>query len=568
MGNHRSDWQAQDLGPWGAGRFLGEIKPYLYFVLFVSFWINILMLTPTIYMLQVFDRFLISKSAFTLIAATLVALVLYGFMFLSEWFRSRILVRLGVHFDNAMNRRVFRAAFNQSLASRSANPMQPFADLAVVRQFLTGNGIIAVSDVPWIPVYVLIAFFLHPVLGLTIFAFVAIFFVLAWGYRRFLEGDELERMEVNTAASGYLQFKLRNAETVAAHGMLGHLTARWNSLHERQTAVNFAYHKRLEKFRALLKIVQHSEQSLTLAVGALLVIDGQLSIGSMIAANLIVTRACQPIQLAVQSWHEGAAAWGAYNRLRAVLATLDEQSAPDARVTLTGRIATRDLIAFAPGRERPILEGISVDFEPGTISVIVGPSGSGKSTLVRNLLGIWPDRHGEVLYDEHELAALGHVSLGEHIGYLPQDIEMFPGTVAENIAAFGEIDAAQIVAAARLAGVHELILKLPRGYETEAGQAGRFLSGGQRQRLAIARAVYGQPKVLILDEPNASLDDVGEAALVRTLSQLKSQGSTIIVVAHRGGVLNIADRLVMLQDGKLAGIGAPPAAPTPITVGN
>lgn len=566
MSNTHSEPSSEIGQRWKGVQFSREIKSYIYFVLFVSFWINILMLTPTVYMLQIFDRFLISKSAFTLIAATIVAIVLYFFMFLSEWFRSKILVRLGVDFDNNLNKRIFRASFENSLSSRVVSPAQAFADLSQVRHFITGNGLIAATDVPWIPVYVLIAFFLHPVLGFTIFFFVAVFFVLAWGYRRFLEGDELARMQINAEASSYLQSKLRNAETVAAHGMLGALTARWTRLYERQVAANFSYHQRLEKFRSLLKVVQYSEQSLTLAIGALLVIDGQLSIGSMIAANLIVTRACQPIQLAVQSWHEGAGAWAAFKRIQLLLNDTPEPR-PASEVDLTGFIETRNLVALAEGRERPILNGVNLEFRPGTISAVVGPSGSGKSTLVRNLLGIWQEREGEVFFDNYEVTSLGHETLGRHIGYLPQDIEMFPGSVAENIAGFGELDAAQIVAAAKLAGVHELILKLPKGYETEAGQAGRYLSGGQRQRLAIARAIYGQPKVLVLDEPNASLDDVGEAALVRTLEELRQLGSTIIVVAHRGGVLKIADRIVVLQDGKLAGITTP-ASVNPINTGN
>jgi ATP-binding cassette subfamily C exporter for protease/lipase len=537
----------------GVFRLSKEVKNYLYFIMFVGFWINLLMLTPTIYMLQVFDRFLRSKSDFTLIAATMIATTLYGFMFFSEWFRSRVLVRLGVHFDDKLNRDVFRGAFEKALSSKSVNPVQYFSDLSQVRQFITGNGIIAATDVPWIPVYILIAFLLHPVLGLTIFAFVGIFLGLVLWNRKFLEVDELSRAQINSEANGYLQLKLRNAETVAAHGMLGRLNQRWTSLYERQTDANFAYHERLEKFRSLLKVVQYSQQSLTLAVGALLVIDGQLSIGSMIAANLIVSRACQPIQLLVQSWQEGASAWAAFGRLRELLASVPEDQ-PLHDVPLTGLVSTRDLTAHAQGREKAILDGINLTFQPGTISVIVGPSGSGKSTLVRNILGIWPERSGEIYFDGFEVSDLGHRALGSHVGYLPQDVEMFPGSVADNIAAFGAIEPGSIVAAAQLAGVHELILRLPKGYETEAGQAGQFLSGGQRQRLGIARAVYGQPKILVLDEPNASLDDVGEAALVRTLQQLRSAGSTIIVVAHRGSVMSIADRLILLQDGKLSAI--------------
>lgn len=511
------------------------------------------MLTPTLYMLQVFDRFLISKNVFTLVTVTLICSGLYLFLFFAEWLRSRVIIRAGIVLDEALNRKIFRAAFGQSLSSQVKNPAQAFSDLSQVRQFITGNGAIALTDVPWIPVYVLIAFFLHPILGATVLFFVAVLFAMTWVYRKYLEGDEVARVQANIDAGNYLQLKLRNAEAISAHGMLSRLTARWESLYDRQIDANFAYHERLETFRSILKVIQYAQQSLTLAVGALLVIDDRLTIGAMIAANVIVTRACQPIQLAVQSWSEGSQAWGAYGRLKLLLEHFPEPQERDVE-EFSGLITLKNLEAWAEPGPKVILDGISLDFRPGTISMIVGPSGSGKSTLLRNILGIWPERRGSIEFDGNEVAELGSETFRKIVGYLPQDIELFPGTIADNIAAFGALDPEKIVEAARLAEVHDLILRLPKGYETEAGQAGQYLSGGQRQRLAIARAVYNKPKILVMDEPNASLDDVGEAALLRTVNALREQGSTIIIVAHRGTIMAAANRLIIMQAGKVAGI--------------
>lgn len=542
-----------------------NMKRYFWFLLFISFWANILMLTPTLYMLQVFDRFLISKNVLTLVTVTLICSGLYAFLFFAEWLRSKIIVRAGIAMDEALSQKIFRSAFEQSLTSRVRNPSQAFTDLTQVRQFVTGNGAIALMDVPWIPIYVAIAFFLHPVLGATILFFVALLFSLTWYYRKYLEGDEVARIQANMDASNYLQLKLRNAEAISAHGMLGRLTERWEALYERQIDANFAYHERLERFRSALKIVQYSQQSLTLAVGALLVIDDQISVGMMIAANVIVSRACQPIQLAVQSWSEGANAWGAYGRLSELLEAYPETAFTEC-ASLSGRISIKDLEAWVEPEHKVILDQISLEFNPGTVSLVVGPSGSGKSTLVRNILGIWKERSGTVRFDNYDVDELGPDTFRDHIGYLPQDIELFPGSIADNIAAFGKLDAKKIVTAAKLAEVHDLILRLPRGYETEAGQAGQYLSGGQRQRLAIARAVYNNPKILVMDEPNASLDDVGEAALLRTVTNLKERGSTVIIVAHRGTITQAASRIILMQAGKVAAINEIPSAPKSVAL--
>lgn len=530
-----------------------DVAKYFWFVVFISFWGNILMLTPTLYMLQVFDRFLISKNVFTLVTVTLICCGLYLFLFFAEWLRSKVIIRAGIGIDEALNRKIFRAAFAQSVSSQVKNPAQAFSDLSQVRQFVTGNGAIALTDVPWIPVYVLIAFFLHPILGATVLVFVASLFAMTWVYRKYLEGDEVARVQANIDAGNYLQLKLRNAEAISAHGMLSRLTARWEALYDRQIDANFAYHERLETFRSILKVIQYAQQSLTLAVGALLVIDDRLTVGAMIAANVIVSRACQPIQLAVQSWSEGSQAWGAYGRLKSLLESFPEREEREAQ-QLSGVITLKNLEAWAEPGPKVILDGISLEFRPGTISMIVGPSGSGKSTLLRNILGIWPERRGLIEFDGSDVAELSSETFRQFVGYLPQDIELFPGTVADNIAAFGTLDPEKIVEAARLAEVHDLVLRLPKGYETEAGQAGQYLSGGQRQRLAIARAIYNSPKILVMDEPNASLDDVGEAALLRTVNSLRERGSTVIIVAHRGTIMAAANRLIVMQAGKVAGI--------------
>ena len=299
------------------------------------------------------------------------------------------------------------------------------------------------------------------------------------------------------------------------------------------------------------KFIRYTQQSFSLAVGAVLVIRGELSPGAMVAANMMMARALSPIDQLVSVWRAFATARAAFVRLEELLKEYPQRDANLRRVAPQGEVVLRDVMAIAPGRESPILKAISFAIPAGTIVAVLGPSGSGKSTLARVIMGIWPNVSGEVLLDGLPIDGWNRIELGPHLGYLPQDIELFEGSIAENIARFGELDSEKVIAAARCAGLHEMILHFPKGYDTPIGEAGSLLSGGQKQRIGLARAVYGDPAVLVLDEPNANLDDAGEAALLRTVQQLKAAGKTIFLVTHRPGIVNIADRILILQDGQL-----------------
>lgn len=520
---------------------------------------NLLMLTPTVYMMQVYDRVMLSQNEMTLLAVSLIALFLFAALGFAEWFRTRVLVRAGLRLDRELASGVFDASFAAALRQGGQGPARAFGDLLQVRQFLTGSGIFAFFDLPWVPVYVAVSWFLHPVLGGLALLFVVLQVLLAWfgHHQTVAPADEAARSATETGV--FVQAKLRNAETIEAMGMLPGLRRRWQARQAGAVAKHTASQRVAQRVGALSKFIRYSQQSLTLAAGALLVIDGQLTIGSMIAANLLVARALAPIDMVVTGWRAFASALAAYRRLGALLDSFGPQPGAAERARPRGALQLRGLTATAPGRSAPILRDIELDIEPGHTVVVLGPSGSGKSTLARCILGIWPHTQGEVLLDGEPVAGWQREALGPHLGYLPQDIELFDGTVADNIARLGEPDSAKVIAAARASGLHDTILRLPRGYDTPIGEAGGALSGGQRQRLALARALYGDPALLVLDEPNANLDDAGEEALAAALKELRRQGRTVILITHRRALVQLADRMLLLREGEVAAFG-PPAA--------
>jgi ATP-binding cassette subfamily C exporter for protease/lipase len=512
---------------------------------------NVLMLSPTLYMLQVYDRVMASQSELTLLAVSMLTLVLYGIMSFCEWMRSRLLVHAGVRLDNELSTKVFNASFEAQLNQNSTNPQRAFGDLLQVRQFITGSGIFAFFDTPWTPVYLGVLFFLHPLLGVMGIVFALIQAALAYfGHRHTLAPSE-GAAKLNLEAGMFLQSKLRNSEVLESMGMLGGLKARWSQKHQAYLAQSGQVHHLTHRVAAVSKFVRYAQQSLALGAGALLVIDGQLSPGGMIAANVLMTRALTPIDMVVSSWRQFAGMRAAFGRLERLLKDYPERDEALKRVPPSGAVTLRNVVASAPGRSSPILKGINLGVAAGTVTVILGPSGSGKSTLARVLMGIWPEVNGEVLLDDMPLAGWNRVELGVHTGYLPQDIELLEGSIAENIARFGEVDSAKVIEAARCAGLHEMILRFPKGYDTPIGEAGSLLSGGQRQRIGLARAVYGTPTLIVLDEPNANLDDVGEQALARTILELKAKGRTVFLISHRPGAIAVADRLLILRDGQV-----------------
>ncbi|MFA7666826.1 MAG: type I secretion system permease/ATPase [Burkholderiaceae bacterium] len=512
---------------------------------------NVLMLMPTIYMLQVFDRVLMSRSELTLLFVSLITLFLYGMMAVAEWSRSRVLVRASVRLDAVLASRVYNAAFEASLSQSGARAQRAFADLAELRQFITGNGALTFFDAPWAPIYVAVLFLLHPLLGWFAVVVALLQAALAWfGHRRLVEPAQ-EVSEALGEVNNFMQSKLRNAEAVESMGMFGNLGRRWSRLHQLHMGRHAHLQGRTHRITAFSKWLRYCQQSLGLGAGALLVVQGQMTAGAMIAANALTSRALAPIDQIVGTWRGFLNARLAYRRLQALLDAHPARDPALSRMPPEGQVTLIGVGATAEGRAAPILSDISLQAEPGTVTVILGPSGSGKSTLARVLVGIWPQVSGEVLLDGRPLAGWDRAELGPSIGYLPQDIELFDGSISENIARFAEIDPAKVIAAARGTGLHEMILRLPKGYETPIGEGGGRLSGGQRQRLGLARAMYGNPRVVVLDEPNANLDEAGEAALLEAVRTMKAAGSTVFLITHRAGVLQLADQVIVLRAGRI-----------------
>ena len=516
---------------------------------------NVLMLSPTLYMLQVFDRVMSSRSELTLLAMSLITLFLFGVMAFAEWMRSRVLVRAGVQLDGLLGTRVFNASFEANLAPSGVSPARAFGDLIQIRQFLTGNGILAFFDTPWTPVYMAVLFILHPMLGFLALFFAAVQGALAWFGHRHTVAPAEAASKAGSEASAYLQGKLRNAEVLEPMGMVHNLRPHWAQRHAHAHQLQGQAQALTHRITAWSKFIRYAQQSLALGAGALLVIDGQLSPGGMIAANVLMSRALAPIDMLVGAWRGFISARGAFGRLEALLGAHPERDPALSRVAPQGALTLRDVVAVAPGRAEPILKGVSVAVSRGTVTVVLDPSGSGKSTLARCMVGIWPGVSGEVLLDGLPIEGWDRNELGPYLGYLPQDIELFEGSIAENIARFGEVSPEKVIAAARSAGLHEMILRFPKGYDTPIGEAGNLLSGGQRQRIGLARAVYGDPVLVVLDEPNANLDDVGEAALVRTVQELKAKGRTVFLITHRPGIVAVADRVLILRNGMVQADG-------------
>lgn len=533
-----------------------QFKAEFWMVGLFSLVANLLMLTPTLYMLQVYDRVMISQSGFTLVAISAVAVFFYAVMAFSEWLRSRLLVRAGVRFDEAMNSQIFKASFNKSLSKIKFDSPEAFNDLTHLRQFMTGQGVFTFFDMPWTPIYIFVVWLLHPVLGVMCFVFVLIYGVIAWvGHRLTFKVNE-GSIESRRTARMYVENKLKNSEVIDAMGMIKGLRAKWLGLHATDMQDHAITSDMNERFTAVTKFTSMFQSSLMLGIAAYLVIHDELSPAAMVAANVLMGRAVQPVQMAVSMWRMSMMAALSYSRLNELLkgfeASTDLVNIPN---RFNGTVRVEKLVATVQGRAQPILKGINANYSSGQVIVVMGASGSGKSTFARCLIGIWPEIQGAVYLDQVPVNKVARSDFGPHIGYLPQDVELLEGTVADNISRFGERDPQKVIAAAQLAGVHDMILRFPNGYDTEMGSAGRFLSGGQRQRIALARAIYDEPSLIVLDEPNANLDDLGEAALVSAVQQLRDKGKTIFLITHRPNALSCADQVMILANGEVSIMG-------------
>ena len=522
---------------------------------FFSFFINLLMLTGPLYMLQVYDRVLTSGSQYTLIMLTVVAVGMILTSALLELVRSRVLVRIGSRLDASLSDRLFAGLLRQRLRQHDDGASQPLRDLESLRGFLTGNGLVSFFDAPWTPLFLAIVFLLHPLLGLVALCGAMILFVLALISEFATRTPLRDASRDSAAAHGFTESTLRNAEVIEAMGMLPALQRRWQERHQAALAAQAQASDRGGLLTAAAKFVRPVLQVAILGTGAYLALQQIITPGVMIAASIIMGRALAPVEGAIGQWRGFVLARAAHARLKDFTA---KDQTPESALPLPrpkGAIAVERLVAAAPGLDKPVLKGISFALEPGDSLGIIGPSAAGKSTLARLLIGVWSPSAGHVRLDGADIGAWDHVLLGPALGYLPQDVELFDGSIAENIARFGPTNPEKIVRAAERANVHEMILRLPLGYDTVIGQGGAALSGGQRQRIGLARALYDDPAFIVLDEPNSNLDGDGEEALRKALADLKESGTTLVVIAHRPSVLAGMDKLLVLRDGLIEQFG-------------
>jgi PrtD family type I secretion system ABC transporter len=528
--------------------FRGCTGAFLIIAVF-SLAINLLTLVAPLYMMQLFDRVLSSRSLDTLVMLTLITCAALAVLSLIDGIRSQILARIGAWLSDLLGPRILGGALHAVLRGDSARAGQGLRDLATLRGFLTGPAITPLMDVPWAPIFLLALFALHPVLGLVGLAGGALLFVLA------VANEVLTKRPLQQAgvASGRTQHRteaaLRNAEVVRSMGMLAGVIRLWQHDNAVASAAQIEAGNRGALILAVSKFLRLTVQTTIMGVGAWLVIEHDVSPGAMFASSFLLGRALAPVENAIGTWRSLVTARIAYRRLGELLALTPEAAPGMALPAPAGELRVEGASFVPVGATAPTLRGVSFTLAPGQVLGIIGPSAAGKSTLARLIAGSWQPSAGHVRLDGAAISVWLDAGGSRHLGYLPQDIELFAGSVRENIGRLGEAEASAVVEAARLAGLHETIMRLPRGYDSEIGEAGLRLSGGQRQRIGLARALFGNPRLVVLDEPNASLDSDGEAALLDTIAHLKAQGTTIVIIAHRANVLALADKLLVLRNG-------------------
>jgi ATP-binding cassette subfamily C protein EexD len=535
---------------------LEACRAYFMYAALFSAAVNILLLTPIIYMLTVYDRVVASGSMSTLLMLTILMMALLLAVGGFEWVRSTILIGASNRLEQLLRKRVSDATFKRALITGGLiSNGQPLSDLTSLRQFMTGNGLFAFFDAPWFPIYIFVMFLFHPWFGVAGILAGAIMVILALANNSATDALLKEANEKSNQANSRFQSSLRNSEVVAALGMSEDVAKSQNKLSDEVLEKQTEASQKAAALNGLSKSFRLISQSLLLGLGAYLALNQEISPGMMIAGSLLLGRALAPIDMLVGTWKGFSLATAQYSRLKDLLEKIPLQRDKMSLPAPSGILSVEQATVVPPGSRNPVVKGVSFELQAGEMLGIVGPSASGKSTLARALLGIWPTYAGKVRLDGADISSWDRIELGPHVGYLPQDIELFDGTIAENIARFREASSDDVVAAAQLAGVHELILRLPQGYDTTIGSTGGALSGGQRQRIALARAVFGSPKYLILDEPNSNLDDQGEKELVLALNRIKSSGCTTLVITHRTMILQCVDKMLVLKEGQRAAFG-------------
>ena len=537
-----------------AFRILTGCRRYFITVAVFSLAINLLYLATPLYMLQMYDRVVPSSSIITLVMLTIVLLVALLALAVLDIVRAGILARAGVRLDRSLGARIVTAVIDNATAVGGARS-QPLRDADAFRQYITGAGIHAVFDLPWAPIYIAVIFMLHPLLGGFSLACAFVLLAMALLNERLVRPSLNESNDAASRNYSFTEMSLRNAEVVRAMGMVDGLLNRWrrdrNLMMQRQLIAA----DRGATIAGLIRFLRLSMQSLILGLAAYFVIEHTVTVGSMFAASILLGRALQPVEQIVGSWRGMIAARDAFGRIRYLLA-----SAPVAPVHLAlprplGQVSVEQLSYMLPRSQRPFLYNVNFRIEPGESIGVIGPSGAGKSTLARQIVGVLRPSAGTVRLDGADIGTWPRNSVGQYIGYLPQDVELFSDSVATNIARFQQADDEAVIEAARLAGVHDMILRLPDGYETWVGDGGAILSGGYRQRIGLARAVYGLPSLIVLDEPSSNLDAEGDAALAECMLKLRKARITSIIISHRPATIAVVDKILLLVDGRLETFG-------------
>ena len=533
------------------------LKPVIYKAIGFSTLISLLALMPTVYMLEVYDRVVNSRSGMTLLMLTVLIVLAYAVMELLEKIRGALMRAAGVQVDEALSKRIYDAMFLGFLKRQVGGSTQVLNDLKLVREFLANPALMAIFEAPVALVALALIFAISPVLGwasvLGAIAQIGVAFMNERATRKPLN-------EANRSAVGAQQFaeaSLRNAHVMESMGMLDAVHGRWQKRQQEFVAYQATASEGAGLWTAMSKAVQQVMSSLLLGLGAWLMLHNMLNGGAsmMIIGSVLGGRVLAPLSQLVAQWNSVVTVRAAWSRLENLLANVPVKPESMPLPAPKGMLTVEGLMAGAPGQQVPIVRGVQFALSPGEVLAVVGPSASGKTTLARLLVGLWPAMSGKVRLDGADVYTWEKTELGPYLGYLPQGVELLDGTLAENIARFGEVDMAQVEAAARLVGVHELIMSLPEGYNSPVGRDGAMLSGGQRQRVGLARALYGKPVFVVLDEPNSSLDEAGDAALANAIATLKQLGTTFVVMTHRTSVLGVADKMLIMREGAQQAFG-------------
>ncbi|MFC7695111.1 type I secretion system permease/ATPase [Bradyrhizobium sp. GCM10028915] len=529
-------------------RLLQSCRGYFVTAAIFSLAINLLYLAGPLYMLQVYDRVIASASEITLLMLTIALLMALLALAGLDAVRARVLTRASIRLDQTIAARVMTAIIHRSAGAGGARS-QLLRDFDTFRQFVTGMGIHAIFDLPWAPIYIAVIFVLHPFLGAFALGCSILLILMALFNEWRVKLPLTEAGEAASRSYSFTEMSLRNTEVVRAMGMTEGLLRRWARDRTRMLERQVSASDRAATMQSIIRFLRLAMQSMILGLGAYLVIERLATVGAMFAASILLGRALQPVEQIVGSWRNLVSARGAFLRIRELL-----KADPQREVGLTlprpqGRLSVEGLSYVPPFGSKPILRGVSFAIEPGEVLGIIGPSGAGKSTLSRHLVGVLAPSAGAVRLDGADVSSWIKKSLGQHIGYLPQDIELFADTVAVNISRFQEGEDREVILAARMADVHEMILRLPDGYDTQVGEGGAILSGGYRQRIGLARAIFANPSLLVLDEPSSNLDAEGDAALADCILQLKKRGTTVVIISHRPATIGVADKILVLREG-------------------